>query len=142
VPRSAMTPPKKTMAFRRLGDLFVVVHTAALPRDDEWDAYFEALSRLDPMKTRNLVFTRGGGPNADQRARVKALLNGRTSLVSVITESLWVRTIVKVLQWDNPQMRVFSPDEMDEAYRHLQLTPAEIEAASREMAAMRRELGV
>jgi hypothetical protein len=130
------------MAFRQLGDLFVVVHTAAPPRDEEWGAYFEAVSPLDPLKTRTLVFTRGGGPNADQRARVKALLNGRTSLVSVVTESVWVRTLVKVLQWDNPQMRAFSPDEMDEAYRHLRLTPAEIDAASREMAAMRRELRV
>ena len=141
MPRSAMTP-SKTMAFRRLGDLFVVVHTATPPHDDEWGAYFEALTPLDPLKTRNLVFTRGGGPNAEQRTRMKVLLNGRTTLCSVVTESLWIRTLVKVHQWDNPQMRVFSPDEMNEAYRHIRLTPAEIDVASREMAAMRRELRV
>jgi hypothetical protein len=131
----------RTMAFRLIGDLFCVAHSAAPPSDAEWNLYVDALKRMDPTRVRTLVFTLGGGPSADQRERVNSLLKGRATLVAVVTDSVWVRVIVRALSWKNPMIQAFSSSELDKVWRHLKMSPADIATAARELAELRREVG-
>ncbi len=130
----------KTMEFRVIHGLYIVVHTAAPPTDEEWAEYIASYRGVNSLLVRTIVFTEGGGPDTKKRALVDQMLQGRPSPLAVVSESVWVRTIAKALSWTNPFTRVFSPAAVEEAYRYLHLTPAEQELVEREVRSMRRRL--
>jgi hypothetical protein len=122
----------KTMAFKLVDNVFVVVHTNQTPSEAEWNAYVEAvvaasMQRTDAGILRYLIFTAGGGPNAGQRKasndalqRVNAL---RNSAAAVISASPAVRGIVTVFSWFNINIKSFSPAQTEDALHHLEIQP-------------------
>src|SRR5262249_27181347 len=83
------------------GDLFVVVHRAKPPTDEEWTDYLESWRPLDMGNMRTLVFTDGGGPNPAQRKAATEALGGKSSLTAVVSSSPLIRGIVTALGWFN-----------------------------------------
>lgn len=130
------------MSTRFINGLFILVHSSVPPTDEEWAEFFNNFQRQDPRKVRTLVFTEGGGPSTHQRAEVDRVVKGRPSLVAVVSDNVWVRLISKAMSWNNPYLRVFSPASVEDAYRHLQMTPTEKEVVQRETTLMRQKLGL
>ncbi|AKT40514.1 STAS/SEC14 domain-containing protein [Chondromyces crocatus] len=129
------------MAFATRGSLYLFVHNGVSPDEAEWnEATKGALNVPDPQHIRTLVFTDGGGPSNTTRAQTEGILRGRPSAVAVVTDSAWVRALVKVQGLTNPRNRAFSPREIQEAYWHLGLTADEITWSELQVREMRRQL--
>jgi hypothetical protein len=134
-----MSATKPTLVVRTVAPSLVVMReNIETPHDHEWDAFLALLNqnRDNFAKFRLLVVTDGGGPNAAQRKRLDGVLGGRSVRVAVVTESAKSRFIASAISLINRDHRGFSPAEIEAAYTHLALTPAErrlAEAALREM---------
>lgn len=134
-----MQPRKKTLAFRSITDTMLVLReNKDTPRDEDWDAFLEVLSKNRPNfdKFKILVMTEGGGPNQDQRKRLEVALGGRPVRVAVVTDSVKVRFIVSSIALLNREIRTYSNREIEEAYQHLNMTELErrkVDDAIREM---------
>jgi hypothetical protein len=104
----------KSVAWRQVGRLFVVVHSETSPTDVEWDAQIRTFTAgRGPIRI--LVHTEGGAPNAAQRGRLTALLKGRDLAVAVLTNSALARAAGVALRWIRPQLRLFAPSEIERA---------------------------
>jgi hypothetical protein len=117
------------MRHRCEGRLIMVAHTSASPSDEEWSGYARdvaaVLSRSSPEDVRTVVFTDGGGPNAEQRRMLTEIKGWNTVRVSVVSQSLAVRGIVTAFSWFNPKIKAFLPVAVEAAFRHLGLSPDE-----------------
>jgi hypothetical protein len=91
------------------------------PRDEEWDNYVQVLARLHqtPNGYRYFTISEGGHPSGAQQARVKAITNGLTPAVAIVSSSIAIRFVGSVLALVNRKVQVYRPDELDEAYRHI-----------------------
>jgi hypothetical protein len=111
------------------GRVIVVAHTAAAPSLEEWSGYareVEALlSRSNPDDVRTVVFTDGGGPDAEQRRKLTEVRGWNVVRVAVVTQSLAVRGIVTAFSWFNPRIKAFLPVAVGAAFRYLGLSPDE-----------------
>lgn len=90
----------RTMAFRACSvegqRYLVLLHTSAPPTDEEWTAYLETVGDHltgEAARLHAIVATDGGGPSANQRKQLAALLpKGEETLVThVFTTSVAVR---------------------------------------------------
>jgi hypothetical protein len=116
-----------SMVHEVCGDLFVVIHPATPPTEDEWMDYLRSWRPLDMARMRTIVFTDGGGPNAAQRKLANEALAGKPSLTAVVSSSQVVRGMVTALSWFNPKIKAFGPEEALEAFHYLGVrTPEEI----------------
>lgn len=125
----------KDMACELVGDIVLCLHNAKAPDDGSWQVYVDAcvasagLHEGDFARTRQLVWTDGGGPNAPQRrAAVEAVENlkgAKEGRIAVVSSSTLVRGIVTVFNWFNFQVKAFSPGEIDMALSFLRVTPDE-----------------
>jgi hypothetical protein len=123
-----MSTQKKSLAFRFVSDVLLVLReNAQTPRDQDWDDFLRVLveNRQNFHKLKILVRTEGGGPNALQRKRLQQALDGRPVRVAVVTNSVPVRFIVSSIALLNRAIRSFANHEIDAAYAHLSMTPAE-----------------
>lgn len=129
----------RTLVNRILGpDLVVSRESFESPSDEEWDDFLRLLrSRGDNFsKLRILVVTDGGGPNAPQRKLLEETLKGRPVRVAIVTDSAKSRFIASAVSLFNRDHKGFAKGEIQSAYKHLGLTPAEcriVESAIREM---------
>jgi hypothetical protein len=121
------------MAHARLGRVLVVVHSAQAPSASEWAAYIDTwqvfASAIAVESVRTLVFTDGGAPDAEQRARLNNVLAGRPTPVAVLSDSFVVRSVCSTLSMFNRGLKVFSPGRLAEAMQFLGLQPSEQSAA-------------
>ncbi|MEM7154462.1 MAG: hypothetical protein AAF799_16565 [Myxococcota bacterium] len=104
----------KTMMYRVIGSIFVVVHTDAAPGADEWSEYL-AYYRENAHGKATLVVTDGGGPNAKQRAMVNEFLE-KTDMkpkIAICTDRRVTRGIVTALGWFNKNIRVYATQDSD-----------------------------
>src|ERR687884_21999 len=105
----------KNMAFRLLGDLFILVHNKNPPYDWEWGTYLDELRKhrghIDTIRT--LIYTEGGGPSPAQRKHLNQVLDGRITRAAVVSDASMVRMITTALGWFNPAIRAFSPESSD-----------------------------
>lgn len=131
----------KNMAFEVVSNLFVVVHTANPPSDEEWDRYVAAGVASSKDK-RFLVFTDGGAPTSAQRKRLYDALKGKSAITAVISGNAFVRTTVFALSVLNPQVKVFPPDAINDAYRYLHISEVEGRAVTRVIKKLQDELGL
>jgi hypothetical protein len=107
------------MVYEVIGDLYLVVHRARPPSDEEWMDYLRSWKPHDMSRMRTLVFTDGGGPDAAQRKAANDALGGKASLTAVVSPSYVVRGVVTALSWFNPKIRAFGPDEAERAFAHV-----------------------
>ena len=132
----------KTMVSTRVGNVIVLLHTNAPPRDDEWAKYLaEVKAEPEISRLRCIAFTDGGAPTVKQRRGLNELLDGRRLRSLVISRNPLIRGAVAALNMVNPLTRAFSPDALDEAFAYLRLTGEEIAAAHQALDALHAELG-
>jgi hypothetical protein len=132
----------KNMVFAWAGDVLIAVHGTQAPTDEEWSNYLKTIRKVENLQeVRSLAFTDGGAPNSLQRKEINDLLKGRPGLGAVVSASTLVRSVVTAMTWFNPLMKAFPPERVDEAYAHLKLKPAEIDAVRREIANLRKAFG-
>jgi hypothetical protein len=129
------------MAFMVIDRMFLLVHGAEDPTNEEWALYLDAIQRHGVDRTMLLVYTDGGGPSAMQRRYLNELLNGRTVPVAVLSDSAKVRGLVTVMSWFNPQIRAFSPAELVVALAYLEVPTSRAELIEREKYELRLSLG-
>lgn len=126
------------MAFERMEargrSVLVALHTHVPPSADEWDAWTALLEREvrlvdgDLATLPNLVVTDGGAPNISQRTKVNNLVAQARVLprVSIVTDSVIVRTVARAFVIFNPLFRVFAPAEVHAAAVHLGFGTADV----------------
>lgn len=136
-----------TLLSERNGSLVLLVHGAHDPSVEEWEAAMDDTS--DAMaenegRCRMLVFTAGGKPSAPQRARALARgwANNLRSPVAVVTDNRLVRGVITVFAWFGLNVRPVRPDNLEEAFTHLELTSAEREWVLRRRDELDAELGL
>lgn len=141
----------KTMLFREVGGVLCAVHTVDSPSDEEWEKYVVYCSALPPSCNKTLVLTYGGGPSSLQRKVLqdrylsKQQKINKEYLVAVMTDSAFVRGIVKALNWFNPYATSFPYDSgsgVPEALKHLKVSGAAGQRIALEVQKMRLELGM
>lgn len=132
----------KNMAFANVGTVMLAIHTSAAPTDAEWSAYLGAFKKIpDLASVRCIAFTDGGAPTTKHRKDLNELLGGRSGLAAVVSASVLVRSVVTALTWFNPLVKAFAPENVDEAYSYLKLTPVEVDGMRKTIDALRREFG-
>lgn len=114
------------MAYRVVDSVFVVIHSADSPADDEWDGYLECYRNDAKNSMRTLVITDGGGPNTKQRALMNEELAESKPTVAICTDNRVVRGIVAALGWFNRKVRAFSKSHISDALKYLGLSDDEM----------------
>ncbi|EYF07824.1 hypothetical protein [Chondromyces apiculatus] len=133
----------KTMVSTLVGNIILVLHTDALPREEEWAKYIRLLSSISEYSNaRSLVFTDGGAPSTKQRQQVNAILAGRPGRAVAISHNPLIRGAITALNMFNPLVRSYPPDKLADAYAHLKLTTDEIAAIHQALKGLYAELGV
>ena len=123
--------------------LVVTVHTAAVPSDEDWDAYMAGVDAYLPLEDqRVLVVSAGGGPNGKQRKMMVDALNGARVPVAIITNSLLMRGAGIAVSWFNPSLKVLGPADLDAAVEYLGLTTWERVESARALKQLGKELGL
>jgi hypothetical protein len=112
-----------SVAYARVGRVVIAVHPLKEPIDAEWAQYLDFL--LDPghRDTSVFVYSVGGGPNSRQRRALAERTNGIVLPTAVVTPSPITRAIGVAVSWFNPNIRMFSPTELQDALGHLKLDP-------------------
>jgi hypothetical protein len=116
----------------RLRELVVLVflHTAEDPVPEEWAGGMRLWKELraelkgDFSKSRSLVVTDGGAPNARQRAEMNEVFAGQPHKIVVITNSLsnpLKRGVATAIGWVNPSFKAVGPDQWWSALQHTDL---------------------
>lgn len=123
-----------TMLFERVGDVLVLVHGAADPRETEWNAYVEyaraAVHGGQPL-TGLLVTTLGGSPNASQRKAILTAGGDRLVPTCVCTDSKVARGVITAIRWlASVPMHALPLNDIETALQLLSV-PAEQHAAVR-----------
>ncbi|MRG96033.1 hypothetical protein [Polyangium spumosum] len=117
------------MAFQKVGDYFVLVHTAMAPTDEEWDEWMQHYTYASI-----LVVTDGGAPTASQRKRMKMRVdelralpgvpNRKEPKVATVTASSFVRGVLTALRWFyHDAYAAFPPDHINQALTYLDVPP-------------------
>lgn len=136
----------RTMQFRAVEDVFVVVHKADPPTEQEWEEYVDYCIALPQSCNKTLVLTLGGGPNAKQRnALQKRFLVEHPMTVAVMTDSTMVRGIVTALNWFNPKAKAFpyaNGTGVPDALAHLGVQGVAGQRVGIELQKLRLELGL
>jgi len=132
----------KSIAFKVIDRLFLVVYGTANPTDDEWNTYVEVMKRHGVDRTMQLIFTDGGEPTAPQRRALNELLGGRSVPVAVVSGSVRVRGTVTALSWFNRKIRAFPPWALGDAIAYLEIPASRTDLIERELHKLRIELGV
>lgn len=130
------------MTARRVGSVALLVQDEEPPLNEEWEEWLRLLKSFGSEDGRVLVLTRGGGPTPHQRSRISQVVGKPSLHVAVVTSSVKVRFIVSSVALVIPRIRSFPWDGLREAYLHLGLSPQEQEQVARNLAEMRKIVGV
>lgn len=103
------------------------------PPNAEWDLALDQLVRylhrhaVPAERVRLLTITQGGTPSTRQRAGLKVAFDGKHPKVGVISGALdspLKRGMATAIQWINPQVALFGPEQAREALAYLNLEHA------------------
>lgn len=126
-----------------MGRLTVAVHTDMLPADDEWAAYIAQVRDHLPLEEqRGLAISAGGSPNGKQRKMMTDQLGGAKVPFAILTNSMLMRSASTAVSWFNPQLKVFGPNDLEQAIAYLQLTSWERSETLRTVADFQDKLGI
>lgn len=131
------------MGWRFHGRLLVVVHTKHNPTKVEWQSLIrDNIERAAGQPLRVMVVSHGGGPDVDQRKQLAEALKSIAAPTVVMTASALVRGITSALGFFNRRMTSVALDDMEGAFRFLELTGDERQVASRTRRDLEQELGI
>lgn len=128
------------MAYRVVGDVFVVAHSKVAPSNEEWDEYLAYYHEHAKMVFRTLVMTEGGGPDPKQRAKTTEGIKDSPVKVAVCTDAVGVRGIVTALSWFNKRIKAFSKANVSDALTYLDVTPKNAEKVLAEVPKLRASI--
>jgi hypothetical protein len=131
----------KTIAYKAIGNIDLVVTGQSAPTDKEWNEYVKHLSPMKPEDVRSLVFTEGGGPNAGQRKQLTEWLGPGSTVAAIVTTSAVMRGIITALSWFNPKVRIYAPSATIEAFEYLQIPESQYDIIVREARKLGLSLG-
>lgn len=118
------------LVWARRGSLVVLVQAKTDPTHAEWDTFLDATSAAMQEhggRCRVLVFTAGGKPDSEQRARSldRGWRDNRQSPVAVVTNDPLARGVITVFSWFGMNIRAVREDQLEGALNGLELTDAE-----------------
>jgi hypothetical protein len=113
----------RSLAYRRLDDLLVVVHHFGELEDADWQALVDATKSLRGKADKCLVLPGGAHLTRAQSAQIaEVVLEGRMR-VAVLMEGRAVRGVVTALGWLTKRYRGFGPTAVTEALTYLSISP-------------------
>ena len=126
----------------RIRDYVLIVQSADSASDEEWAEIVAFQTVIPADRARVLVWTDGGYPTARQRTVLNAALNGGQPRTVVLTASRLARSIGIAISWFNPQVRLYSPSEIESAIDHLGALGADRQLLKDTLADLRSELAL
>jgi len=123
-----------TTAWKLCRSVFVIVHGASSPSDQEWDGILSEYAKYEGMFKGILVLTDGGMPSSAQRERVTQFWAGKElPRTAILHSSMFVQGALTALSWILPKqkMKAFKSTDVAGALVWLQAEKyrAEIEEA-------------
>jgi hypothetical protein len=105
----------------RRGSFVVVVQSASDPSTAEWDSFLGATSEAmaeNGGRCRVLVFTAGGKPDAELRARAleRGWRDNSNSPVVVVTRDALARGVITIFSWFGLNIRAVTEEQLQQAY--------------------------
>jgi hypothetical protein len=126
--------------------VLVSLHSAAFPTDAEWDRHMgiglELRAAIGAVPLHVLVLSDGGGPTADQRARLIQRPDRRPALGALVTSSRLAASIGTVMSATYPGVRVFPPRDFHRVLVHLDIAHDELPALLAHIRDANAELGL
>lgn len=113
----------RNMAFKQSGKMLISYYNDRPPTEEDHAASVSAIKALDLGAVRFLTFTKGGAPSAAQRKDLNELLAGREVLTAIVSDAIMMRGVVTALSWFNRNVKVYSMDDAEEAFRYLGVPP-------------------
>jgi hypothetical protein len=115
----------------RRGSFVVVVQSARDPSTAEWDSFLGATSEAmaeNGGRCHVLVFTAGGKPDAELRARSleRGWRDNSDSPVVVVTRDALARGVITIFSWFGLNIRAVTEEQLQQAHDRLQLTSLEL----------------
>lgn len=133
----------RTMGWRFHGRVLVVVHSSRNPTNVEWQGLIrDNIERGASQPLRVMVVSHGGGPDVDQRKQLALALRTIAAPTVVMTASALVRGITTALGFFNRRMKSVDLEDMEGAYRFLELSGEERQSAARLRRELELELGI
>jgi hypothetical protein len=124
-----------------VGSTIVCAHTERAPSDEEWAAVIACIQPIqDPHTIRILVHTDGGAPTATQRALLNSRVGTAKPPLAVMTPSSIARAAATAISWFSPSTRVFRPEDIAGAIRHLAVPQESVAVLRRTLAELRTDL--
>lgn len=122
--------------------LLVSCQTKFNPTDVEWDRWLSAVRHLEYQVNalRLLVVTAGGHPTKPQLERMRTA-NKKNPTTAIVSDSVALRFLGSALTFVNPTIRCFAPTNLDAAFDHLGLLPAERQQARAAMRHLQSQFG-
>jgi hypothetical protein len=134
--------PRRQVAIVRLrSGLMLAVYGADTPGSAEWKEYCSVMSTMGETDNM-LIFSAGGGPNLMQRRDLEQITNRLRGSVAVVTASRVARGIVTAISWLKKEIKAFNPEQRQDAFTFLHLTPPQAEEALSMAIKLSKELGV
>jgi hypothetical protein len=131
----------RSVMARDLAGYVVCVHSEAAPSDEEWEGILRLFTAaVERGRLAVIVHTKGGAPNARQRARLNEILRGGTPRIAVMSSSAVVRAAATAISWFNPLFRLFPPEGVEAALDHLEIKGLERESVSRALVELKSDL--
>jgi hypothetical protein len=123
--------------------IIISVQTTKPPTDEEWYSSMNFLSNCLTKKPENLctlILTDGGAPSAVQRQRIKEIYGGKSIPTAILSSALIPRLVTASIALFNKSIRSYAPNEILEAYAHLQFTAKEKEQVFGALTDLQREI--
>jgi hypothetical protein len=126
--------------------VIALVHTANNPSDEAWESHFqvmyEAIGQDRFVELGYFVITAGGAPNARQRRTGNQRVRGRKMNRSIVTDSFFVRQLVKSWSWFAPGLLAFAPGELRRAMQSVGIKAEDVDLAWPKVVALNAALAV
>lgn len=135
---------RATMRYLVVSSVAIMVHTKDNPSEEEWSDFMTRLRQDRGRYGCALIFTDGGGPSTMQRGQMndafeEIKFKGK---VAVVTVSRLARGIVTALSWFNPNVKSFTPLQVNAALEYLEVLPGDQDKVRNELTKVRSQLGL
>lgn len=134
-----------SFAYTLVRHVHLAVHSPAVPRDDEWQAYLTDIERRLGTIEALLAFAPGGNLSAAQRKQSTQFWHRQSKKVpiAIITPDIMVVRLVGALRWFMPsQIKVFLPRNLEAALDYLQINSEHRPAVLRSARELARQQGL